>query len=540
MTFAVGAKKRSVWAWGWQDREPDASTLDEVARLLEAFLGFPERPRLEPVDPATIELPSPRIPAPNLDATVSDEHRSRLLHTYGKAYRDILRNHQGTYDPAPDLVAQPSTIDAVAELVDWAHRERVAVVPFGGGTSVVGGVEADPEGYAGVLSLDLRDLDRVLAVDQEDHIAHVQAGLTGPRLNDALAEHGYVLRHYPQSYEFSTVGGWIATRAGGHYATERTRIDDFVQSVGLVAPAGQLRTPRVPSSGAGPDLSKLLVGSEGTLGVITDACLRVEPRARHRARATLLFEHRGNAVRAVRDIVQAGLAPANLRLLDRQEAMLNQVSDQNVVLVGFESPTQPMEHPLTQALAIGREAGGQLEEEPTHVAPGEATSSEDGDEGEAGRWRASFLDAPYLLNALVCLAVVADTFETCVPWSRFEALDQALRSRLSSIMEERCESGFLSMRFTHVYPDGPAPYYTFLAPGEPGEELGIWRALKQAASDTIREHEATITHHHAVGRTHRPWYDEETPKELIASLRQAKNVLDPKGIMNPGALVDPM
>lgn len=538
----AGDRCLSLWAWGWADREPTDERLDKLAALVEGMLGFPERPRIAPADPEEVDLADPRVEPPGLgEPEVTADRRARLLHTYGKAYRDVLRNHRGVFDPAPDLVARPTDEPGVRALVDWAHEEGVAVVPFGGGTSVVAGLEADGDGYEGVVSLDLRGLDRVVDIDEEDRLARVQAGLTGPQLNAALREQGYVLRHYPQSYEFSTVGGWIATRAGGHYATERTRIDDFVQSAHLVAPAATLETARVPSSGAGPDLASFVVGSEGALGAITEARLRVEPRARHRSRATLHFEDRSDAVRAVRAVVQSGLRPANLRLLDRREAMLNRVADENVVLLGFEAPGHPVQTSLEQAVAMCRDEGGRLADDPTHRVPGEEADPGDDEDGdEAGRWRASFLDAPYLMNAMVGLAVVADTFETCVPWSRFEALDRALRDRLLACMEERCGTGFLSMRFTNVYPDGPAPYYTFLAPADPGEELDVWRELKTVASDTIREHAATITHHHAVGRTHKPWYEGETPDELRQGLRQAKAVLDPRGIMNPGALVDPL
>lgn len=529
-----------MWAWGWEHREPSAEDQDELAELAEAVLGFPARPRLSPPDIEEIELAKPRIDPPGIDdAHASTDRRARLLHTFGKSFRDVTRNLHGIFDPAPDVVARPEDEDAIQALISWAEDERVAVVPFGGGTSVVGGTECTGEGHTGVLSLDLRTLDQVLEVDTEDRTARIQAGVTGPDLNDQLEEHGFALRHYPQSYEFSTLGGWLATRAGGHYATVRTRIDDFTQSLRLVAPGATLETPRVPSSGAGPDLSKLILGSEGALGVITEATMRVEPRPEHRARASLRFDALDPAVQAARRIVQSGLTPANLRLLDSNEAMLNQVAmdGSTVLLVGFESPEHPVEAPLDRALEIAMEAGGELREDPTYRGPGDASASGDGGQD---RWRRSFLQAPYLLNTLATLAIVADTFETACTWQGFPDLHAALKQRVGQTMGDRCGTGFLSMRFTHVYPDGPAPYYTFIAPSQPGEELDDWRAIKKSASDTLAEHGATITHHHAVGRVHRPWYEQETPEELRQALRQAKAVLDPHGIMNPGVLVDPV
>jgi alkyldihydroxyacetonephosphate synthase len=530
-------RERSLWAWGYAGREPSREDQDELAQLVEAMLGFDDRPRIDPVNPDEVELAKPRVGAPPVDgARATSDRRERMLHTFGKNYEDVVRNLHGDYDPAPDVVARPEHEDAVAKLLAWAEAERVAVVPFGGGTSVVGGVETSGEGYEGVLSVDLRALDALVNVDRAARTATFEAGVLGPKLNDKLAEHGLVLCHYPQSYEFSTLGGWIATRSGGHYATERTRIDDFVESVRLAAPAGTIQTPRVPASGAGPDLSRLVIGSEGILGCITQATMRVEPKARHKAKATVAFHDRGEAVRAVRAIVQSGLRPANLRLLDAREAMLNRVADQPIVLVAFEAPDAPVEARLDRAIAIAREHGGRLDGDKRIRAPGEASESDE----PSADWRSSFLDAPYLLNTLATLGVVADTFETCTTWSRFEQLDERLRSRLLAEMRETCGTGVLSMRFTHVYPDGPAPYYTFLAPADEGEQLDVWRALKQTAYDTIREHAATITHHHAVGRLHRPWYEDEIPKPLRESLRQAKRVLDPEGVMNPGALVDPV
>lgn len=527
-------RRRSVWAWGWADREPTREDQDRLAKLVEGMLGFPERPRLGPPDLDAVDLAQPRMEPPEIPgAGATTEQRSRMLHTFGKAYRDVVRNLHGVFDPAPDVVARPADEVAIEALLAWAVEENVAVVPFGGGTSVVGGVEYDGAGYAGVLSLDLSRMDAILEVDETDRTARIQAGRFGPAINDGLAEHGYALRHYPQSYEFSTLGGWLATRSGGHYATERTRIDDFCQSLRLVAPTGTLETPHVPDSGAGPDLSRLVLGSEGILGVITEATMQVEPRPEYKAKATVRYGTLEEAVEAARRIVQSGLTPATLRLLDANEAILNQVAmdGSNILLVGFESPEHPVDALLDQALEIAQDAGGQVET-PTG-------SSDDDPDGGQDRWRRSFLEAPYLLNTLATLAIVADTFETACTWRSFPGLHEALTTRIQALMDERAGTGFISMRFTHVYPDGPAPYYTFIAPSQPGEELELWQAIKETASDTLREHGATITHHHAVGRTHRPWYEAETPDELRAALASAKKVLDPAGIMNPGALVDP-
>jgi alkyldihydroxyacetonephosphate synthase len=457
-------------------------------------------------------------------------------------------------------VARPTTEDEIASLLAWASEETVAVVPFGGGTSVVGGVEPDLVGsgavdaegpattdrrtgeYAGVVSLSMREFDDVLEVDTHSRRARLEAGLLGPEINDKLAAHDLQLRHYPQSYEFSTLGGWIATRAGGHFATNYTHIDDFVESVRAVTPAGTLETRDVPASGAGPDPNRFLLGSEGAFGVITDAWVRVQPRPDFRAKASVRFDDFWDGVAATREIVQARLYPANCRLLDPTEAMINEVAaDGSAVLVlGFESIDHDVAADLDRALEICETHGGKCPDGPSYNDRDDADANKESDEGDATAddWRGSFFEGPYLFNQLVSMGVLVDTFETAVTWDRFADLHAALQQEVVGAMSDACGMGVLSCRFTHVYPDGPAPYYTLLAPAERGRELEQWRTIKAAASDVLMDHGATITHHHAVGRVHRDWYAEETPAEYLDALRSMKRTLDPAGIMNPGVLFE--
>ncbi|MFB6165823.1 MAG: FAD-binding oxidoreductase [Haloarculaceae archaeon] len=539
----------SFWGWGYAERFPDDEARRALAERLETMLGFPERPLLDPPALADVSIPASSLSIPDrLASFCSTATEDRVRHTYGRSYRDLVRGFHGDYEPAPDAVAEPTSEGEIAALLEWATAAGVAVVPYGGGTSVVGGVECDPAdgaGYAGVVSLDVGALDSVREVDPHSRTALIEAGATGPELNDQLAAEGYQLRHYPQSYQFSTLGGWIATRAGGHFATLYTHIDDFVESVRMLTPAGSFETRRLPASGAGPDPNRLVLGSEGTLGVITEAWLRVQPRPEYRARATLHFDDFEAAVDATREIVQARLYPANCRLLDSREAMLHEVAmdGSHVLLVGFESIDHPVADDLDRAVEIAEALGGDLREDPTvegsHV---ESEGSDDGDgdreDSAEGEWRSAFFEAPYEFNALVSLGVIADTFETAVTWDQFPELHAEITERVTETMDEVCGAGFLSCRFTHVYPDGPAPYYTLLAPAEVGNELEQWREIKAAASDAIEEYGGTITHHHAVGRVHRDWYERETPAEFRDALRGAKDALDPAGIMNPGALLD--
>jgi alkyldihydroxyacetonephosphate synthase len=541
------ADELSFWGWGYSEKFPDEAERRDLATRMEGMLGFPERPMLSPPALSDVSIPDSSLSPPaHLEDVVSTATEDRIRHTYGKGYRDIVRGFHGDFGSAPDAVAEPDCEDDIEDVLAWANGERIAVVPYGGGTSVVGGIECDPNGdgggFAGVVSLDVRELDAVLEVDDHSRSARIQAGALGPEINEQLAEYDLQLRHYPQSYEFSTLGGWIATRAGGHFATVYTHIDEFVENVRMVTPSGPMETRRLPASGAGPDPNRLVCGSEGTLGVITEAWMQVQPRPSYRARATVHFDDFDAAVDATRAIVQARLYPANCRLLDRNEAMLNEVAmdGSHVLVLGFESIDHPVDSDLERALEICDDHGGAVSGNPSFEGPHRERKTDAGGDDrddEEGDWRSAFFEAPYTFNALVSLGVIVDTFETAVTWDQFPQLHEEITTQVMDTMNEECGTGFLSCRFTHVYPDGPAPYYTLLAPADVGNELEQWREIKATASDVIEEYGGTITHHHAVGRVHRDWYEAETPGEFHEALRAAKESMDPEGIMNPGALL---
>lgn len=528
-------RERSFWAWGFEDRFPTDERRTELAQQIGML--FPEhRVELAPVPTAAaLKLNPPRVDVPRLEAPISQDERTRALHSYGRAYRDVVRGFYNDFSAAPDVVATPRNEREISELFEWASRARVAVIPFGGGTSVVGGVEAArPAGFNGVVSVDLRALDRVLEVDPVSRAARIQAGATGPELDAQLSGHGFSLRHFPQSYEFSTLGGWIVTRAGGHFATLYTHIDDLVESTRMVTPSGDVwESRRLPASGAGPSPDRWILGSEGILGIVTEAWVRVQAKPRFRASANVHFEQFDPAVDAVRAIAQSGLYPSNCRLLDAQEAFLNRVAfdGSTVVLLGFESADHPLEAWMGRAIALARSFGGTLPE------PAKYASEKESAEGAAAAWRSAFLEAPYLQSALITLGILVDTFETACTWDKFRSLHAAVKEDVEAALRRVCGAGVVSCRFSHVYPDGPAPYFTFVGPARRGTELEQWGEIKQAASDALMKHGATITHHHAVGRTHRPWYDRERPEAFARVLRATKKELDPTGILNPGVLI---
>jgi alkyldihydroxyacetonephosphate synthase len=525
------------WGWGYEDQAPTATQLREAAEGIRGRFGFGGEVE-KPVPLEEVELRPSRLKRPSgFDDLFSDGHYERVSHSLGKAYRDVVRGFYGRFGNPPDLIAFPEDESEVEAVLSWAEAEGAAVVPFGGGTSVVGGVEPRT-GERAVVSLDLRRLDRVLEVDPVSLAARIQAGATGPGLEDQLREHGLTLRHFPQSFEYSTLGGWIATRAGGHFATLETHIDDLVESVRAITPRGTWESRRLPGSGAGPSPDRLLIGSEGTLGVIADAWVRVRPRPRFKSSISVAFDDFGAATIAVRAIAQSGLHPANCRLLDAAEAELTGAGDgsANLLILGFESADHPVDHWRDLALAIARDHGG---------TPGEVRSS-GGGEGAVGQWRGAFLLAPYLRDTFVACGVLSETFETAITWDRFEefhatVMETARRavSEVSGVPAEGPGSPRVSCRLTHVYPDGAAPYFTVLAPAIRGGEVEQWDEIKAAVSEALIDAGGTITHHHAVGRDHRPWYDRQRPAPFAAALRAAKAELDPAGMLNPGVLIDP-
>jgi alkyldihydroxyacetonephosphate synthase len=378
---------------------------------------------------------------------------------------------------------------------------------------------------------------RVLEVDATSRAARIQGGALGPDLEEQLAPHGLTLRFYPQSFEFSTLGGWIATRAGGHFATLYTHIDDLVESVRMVTPSGVLQTRRLPASGAGPSPERLVLGSEGALGLVTEAWMRVQLRPKWRASASVAFARFESAVTCARELAQSGLYPSNCRVLDSREAMLNHVAldGSSVLLVAFESADHPLEAWMQRALAIAEGAGGVCALGPVHKDMGAKIAAGDA----AQSWRQAFLEAPYLQSALISMGVVVDTFETACTWDRFDALHAAVTHAAEDAMARVCGAGILSCRFTHVYPDGPAPYFTFVAPGRAGHEIEQWTEIKRAVSDALEANGGTITHHHAVGRLHRPWYHREASPLFLRAVDAVKSELDPARLMNPGVLLVP-
>ena len=528
MATAHSQRRLKFWGWGYEDQQPPLAELEQAAAGVREHLGFGGERVESPASLGDLELQPPRLEPPaSLSEICSSETWDRAAHAYGKAYRDVVRAFRGRIDNPPDVVAYPRDESDVEALLEWCAGAGAAAIPFGGGTSVVGGVEART-GERPAVTIDSKRLGSVLEVDRASRAARIQAGALGPALEDQLREHDLTLRHFPQSFEYSTLGGWIATRAGGHYATLHTHIDDFVESVRAVTPAGVWESRRLPGSGAGPSPDRMLIGSEGILGVITEAWVRLQDRPRFKASAGVEFDGFSAGAAAVRALAQSGLHPSNCRLLDPGEAALTGAAagGRALLVLGFESADHPVDAWMDRALEIVREHGGEPDDVRTRA------------EGGAGAWRGVFLQAPYLRDTLVACGVLSETFETAITWDRFAEFVATVRERAEAAVAEVCGAGRVTCRLTHAYPDGAAPYFTVLAPARRGSELEQWDEIKAAASEAIASANGTITHHHAVGRDHRPWYDRQRPEPFAEALRAAKRAVDPQGILNPGVLID--
>jgi alkyldihydroxyacetonephosphate synthase len=534
-----------IW-WGWGDPGAPRKLPEHAEPFLAREIG-PAPPSRAPVALSEVRLPESTLPASareDLARSVGAEHvrddrEARITHAAGKGYVDLVRLRAGDADPAPDAVVLPGGHDEVAAVLEACARAGVAVVPFGGGTSVVGGVEPLRGGHAAAISLDLGRLDGLLSLDERSRTAVLGAGLVLPEADDLLGRRGWTLGHVPQSYEYATVGGCVATRSAGQASTGYGRIDDLVLGLRAAAPAGEIAPRTFPATAAGPDLRELLVGSEGALGVLTEVSLRVAPRPAKRRYEGWLFRDFAEGAEALRALVAEHAAPDVARLSDEEETRMSLAfagSPAGLLLgaygrlrgrprpclgvFGWEDSEEAVRRRRARCTAVLRRHGGAF----AGGAPGAA-------------WARARFAGPYLRDALLERGIMAETLETAAQWSDLEELHRAVAAALHAALAARGTPALVACHVSHLYESGASLYFTFIARQETGAELEQWRAAKEAASDAILANGGTITHHHAVGRDHIPWHAKEVGPLGVEVLRAAKGALDPAGIMNPGKLL---
>jgi alkyldihydroxyacetonephosphate synthase len=526
---------RPPW-WGWGEQPPHVP--DGVLKLIP---GLGER-RTPPVSLEEVRLPESRLPpsvAPRLPGVHTDREQ-RILHAAGKSYPDLVRLRSGDASAAPDAVVYPGSHEEVAAALEVCAAEGVAVVPFGGGTNVVGGVEPLRGQFESVIALDLERIDH-LTTDRTSLLGTFGAGLRGPHAEARLAARGLTLGHFPQSFEFATIGGYAATRSAGQASTGYGRFDKLVVGLRCATPSGDVVVKPFPGTAAGPSLRELIVGSEGTLGVITEATLALRPYPEERRYEGWSFRSFEEGAEAFRELEQARAAPDIARLSDAEETRLAMAMSASgsiaeragkaylkargheggcIVIVGYEGEPGAVARRAREGARRLRGAGGLS----LGRRPGEAWLR--------GRYR-----GPYLRDALLDRGVMVETLETATTWTRLGELHRAVADALRASMAERGTPALVGCHVSHLYPAGASLYFTWIARREEGAELDQWRAAKTAASDAIVAHGGTITHHHAVGRDHVPWITAEVGERGVEALRAVKERLDPAGIMNPGKLL---
>ncbi len=527
--------RRSRWMFAYESEEPTYQQRVDHAARLSAELGTELiAPKIPTPEELTLRPPRVKIPDAIAEFCRTDNY-DRAIHTYGSYSIERDAALRGVYPNPVDAVAHPRSDEELERVLTWASDNQIVAIPYGAGSSVVGGT-SPPEDASAVVTISMDHLDQVLEIDETSRAARIQAGVYGPHLENQLRPHGYTLRHFPQSFALSTLGGWIATRSGGHYATNHTHIDDFVESTRMLTPNGWWESRRLPGSGAGTSPDRVVIGSEGILGIITEAWMRIQKRPTFRATAGVTFGSWESGYEAVRRIVQAKLWPANLRILDPLLAKTGAGLDgeTTLVIIGFESAELSQRGPMAQAVGMARDQGGHIPDE--EIARDDGDGRPTGRGGAVGAWRDAFIPRGGGLDA--GLGMVGGTIETSITWDRWPEFDHEMRAAFRKVLDEACGGGTVNCRFTHVYPDGPAPYYTYAGAYRGGDAQAQEQAIKHAMSETINRLEGTITHHHAVGRLHRPQYDRQRPDLFADALRAAKRAVDPNGILNPGVLID--
>jgi alkyldihydroxyacetonephosphate synthase len=538
-----GPRRDSKW-WGWGNPsilpELDGPALETLRERIGELRPVPRAAELE-----GFELPPSRQLPPALIEAVGEENvfsnaEDRIRHATGCGYVDLARLRSGHLDAAPDAVLLPTDAAAVKRVVDLCAREGVAVVPFGGGTSVVGGIEPLRGEQERLISLDLSRL-RGVEVDARSLTACLGAGLRGPEAEAELAKHGLVLGHYPQSFEYATIGGFAATRSAGQASSGYGRFDSLVSSVRLIAPAGDLRTLETPHTAAGPSLRELVIGSEGVFGVIPDVTVRVRPAPRQRRYEAWMAESFDAGAEIVRALAQGPGLPDVIRLSDEEETEvslalsgprgiagglfggylgLRRRRSGCLVIVGLEGTEESVARRRALSVRELRKGGA--------VYLGQA----------AGRsWEHGRYQGPYLRDTLMEMGAMVETLETSHTWSRLVALHSAVGSAIRDSLAGQGTPGLVFCHLSHAYPDGASLYFTFISRARQGAEVEQWRQVKRAASEAIVANGATITHHHAVGRDHVPYMEAEIGRTGLEILQAAKDQLDPAGIMNPGKLL---
>ncbi|MDD3718059.1 MAG: FAD-binding oxidoreductase [Actinomycetota bacterium] len=550
--------KSRWWGWGYLDRRFDVENRENIMPFMRENLGMAlDRDRFTDPGLEEIDIPAPRLEDEALrelrelcgPENVSTDKFQRVSHSMGKSYRDLLRMRMRRVDRPVDAVVWPREEEEIVSILRMGEARNLEIIPFGGGSSVTGGVEPLAKDRDGALSLDLARLNRVLRVEATSQTAAIQAGALGPEIEEQLNEQGYTLGHFPESFDHSTLGGWIATRASGRQSTGYGDIEDMVLALRMVTPRGVVDTRRVPNTASGPSVLQFCIGSEGILGVITEATMRIRPMPEVFDYRGLIFRNFAAGVSAIREMMQQGMVPTCVRLSDRtetalvgsfrsttgnkwkkkgEEAALKVLArrgfsfdDGAFMVMGLEGGREETEYMRAGILRLCRGLGG------LHLGT-----------GPGRQWYESRHDTAYFREQLMNRGVLVDTIETATTWDNLLHLYGEVRSALRAALEEGGGRSMVGCHVSHAYREGASLYYTLFAPmTEEGGEEEQWERVKRAASEAIVENGGTISHHHGVGYEHSPWMRREVGEISLEAIRAVKKVMDPACILNPGKLI---
>ena len=542
--------------WGWGDETFTFPMADKpllwpwIAKKLGVVSTVPTAP---PVDLASIQIPPTRLGEELLrelqrilkPQQISIDAHDRLLHSYGKSFPDLFCVRNAVVRRAPEAVLSPDSHEQVEALVQLAHLRDFCLIPFGGGTNIVGGINPVADEARLMLTLSLRNMNRLISVDPESRTATIQAGALGPKLEADLAVRGHSLGHFPDSFEYSTLGGWLATRSAGMQSDEYGRIEDMVVSMRMVTPSGTIVTKAVPASSVGPDLNRVMIGSEGILGVITEATMRVHRTPVVKDYRGFLFGSFADGVHAIQECLDRGFAPSMIRLQDSGETELafnmkapskglggwiqKQVKrwlksrgygEPCILIVGFEGDEESISTPRRSALKIAKEHGGF----PLGKSVGKT-------------WSKDKFNIPYLRDYIMDYGCMADVAETSTLWSNVLPLYAGTVEAVKARFRQEDGTGYIGCHISHTYKTGACLYFTFAARQPKGKELEHYYEYKRLLTDTIIRLGGTLSHHHAVGIEHRPWVTQELSPAGLQALQALKTSLDPRRILNPGKLL---
>ena len=550
--------QRKLWGWGDPDRQFDLSHRPGFWPFFHEVFGISKPVAVDVAPEAAIVVPPSRIPAEFLqqlrlilkEGQIATDPATRLRHSFGQGYTDLLRLRKGQVDRSPDLVAYPEDHRQVMALLKLAAGMNVCVVPFGGGTNIFRMLEVDGTEKRPVVSLDTCRMNRLLEIDIWSRTARFQCGVFGPDLEACLEPYHLVLRHLPDSFRLSTLGGWLATRSAGMLSSGYGRIEDMVMSVKVATPEGELETRPVPASSAGPDMGRCFLGSEGTLGIITEATMKLHPTSAVRKFQTWLFQDMQTGVEALRRLAERGCMPDLVRLMDESQMSLMRalapersssealcqklgrfalkwfrgmsLEGKAIAFTGFEGNRDTVTNKIAAVKKVLGSSGG--------VPVGEKP---------AENWFAEVLDFGYFRDLMYAYGILGDAAETSATWARLLPIYHAVVREVRECYEEWGLKGFISGHVSHLYPNGASLYFVFACPEIPQRELEQHRELRRRITEKILALGGALSHHHAVGRDLKPWFKQECGQTGVQSLQSLKKSLDPGSILNPGTLFEP-